>query len=75
MTQAAKTKEELFLERFSKLSDSNDFMEIDEVAAALQLNPKNLKTIIRLLCQGNFIKKRGDAIRMTDHGHKVVAAI
>ena len=48
MTQAAKTKEEHFLCRFAALDGCEDFMEVEEVAIALQINPKGLKNIVRL---------------------------
>ncbi len=74
MTEAARTKEELFLARFAALPNSEEPIELTDVSIALQMNPKALKNIVRLLAQGNFIKKHGTAISLTPHGRRTAGA-
>ena len=75
MTQLAKTKEENFLCRFAALEGCENFMEIEDIAIALQTNPRGLKNIVRLLAQANCLKKRGNTIALTAHGRRLAAEV
>ncbi len=75
MSQHSRTKEENFLVRFAAMEDCERDLAVEEVATRLQMNPKTLKNIVRMLAQANAIKKRGNSIRLTPHGRHLAETV
>lgn len=73
MSQKKRTPEERFLLQAYDLAmeTGNPDLEvaIHTVVAALGMSPRKAKNTIQALCQGNFVKKRGQLnLAVTQHG-------
>lgn len=80
MSERAKTKDELFMQRLleeaSAQSDIEDPIDKYHIGTLVGLHPKAVDTICNLLAQANFIKKRGIVeISITPHGIKLAESI
>lgn len=73
------TKDERFLiEIFKKANEAGDpFCAVDpmQVAQHIGFSPRQAGTILRGLCQANFLKKQGDRVHLTPRGEELVRSL
>ncbi len=77
MNRSATTKDELFLVKLYELSVEKDNMELEvdryKIGRLIGQNDKGIDTIVKHLCQANFVKKADEkSVYLTPNGIKLV---
>ncbi len=77
MTQIALTKEERFIVALAKEVEGNLEQEADFPSMARRLGFRERMTegILRVLQQGNFIKRKGDKVTLTKLGFELAEVL